>query len=103
MQIIQELKQGTPRFQVKEDGSETVEYKPPTSKELRAARALEALIAQLEGLNRANQTLVQQLQQAEFAIRSFSQQVAELRENAEKLKSTTENKNTENIDSKNSS
>lgn len=41
--IYQELLQGTPVFKVHDDGTETVEYKPPTSKELRAAREIERL------------------------------------------------------------
>jgi hypothetical protein len=52
--IYDELMQGTPIFRVKDDGSETIEVKPPTSKEIRAARHIAALTNQLDGLSRAN-------------------------------------------------
>ena len=41
MNFIQQLTQGTPKFTTSEDGSETMELRPPTVKELRAARELE--------------------------------------------------------------
>jgi len=63
MQIIQELRAGTVHFSVLPKGTEGFSTRPPTQLNLRAARALEELIQVLQGLERANQTLTQQLQQ----------------------------------------
>lgn len=57
MGIIQELLQGSPKFTYGENGEEYVEYRPPTSKELRAARHIEQTHKSLEGLAKAFQTL----------------------------------------------
>lgn len=72
MQIIQELKTGTPIFKVLEDGTETVELKPPTSKELRAARALESLHHQLQGMARSLESLQRQLETVENYLKIYS-------------------------------
>lgn len=57
MQIIQELTSPIPRFEVKEDGTEVVTYKAPTSLNIRAANTIKSLVQQLEGLTRAYQSL----------------------------------------------
>lgn len=65
MQIIQQLRAGTVHFGIQPDGTEGFSTRPPTSLNLQAARALEELLQVCEGLERANQTLVTQLQQTE--------------------------------------
>jgi len=57
MSIIEELRGGTFKSIVKEDGTETVEGHPPTSLALRAANTIKAQQAQLEGLSRAYKSL----------------------------------------------
>ena len=68
MQIVQQLRAGTVHFGVQADGSEGFSTRPPTSLSLQAARALEELIQVCQGLERANQTLAQQLQQTETEL-----------------------------------
>jgi len=63
MQIIQQLRAGTVHFQANTDGAESFATRPPTSLNLQAARALEELLQVCQGLERANQTLAQQLNQ----------------------------------------
>jgi len=63
MQIIQQLRAGTVHFQVQPDGTEGFTTRPPTSLNLQAARALEELLQVCQGLERANQTLANQLNQ----------------------------------------
>ena len=65
MQIIQQLRAGTVHFGIQPDGTEGFSTKPPTGLNLQAARALEELLQVCQGLERANQTLVTQLQQTE--------------------------------------
>ena len=65
MQIIQQLRAGTVHFQVQPDGSEGFSTRPPSSLNLQAARALEELLQVCQGLERANQTLANQLNQTE--------------------------------------
>lgn len=65
MQIIQQLQAGTTHFQVQPDGSEQLVTRAPTSLNLQASRALEELLQVLQGLERANQTLQQQLNQTQ--------------------------------------
>lgn len=55
--IYDELTAGSVKFIVAEDGTEQIERHPPTSKDLRAARALKSLVDQLNGLTQANQQL----------------------------------------------
>jgi len=63
MQIIQQLRAGTVHFQANTDGGESFVTRPPSSLNLQAARALEELLQVCQGLERANQTLAQQLNQ----------------------------------------
>jgi chromosome segregation ATPase len=63
MSIIDELLSGTVKFTVQEDGTETIERRPPTSLAIRAANTIKSLAEQLEGLNRVNQTLFTQYNQ----------------------------------------
>lgn len=63
MQIIQQLRAGTVHFQVNTDGTESFATRPPTHLNLQAARVLEELLQACNGLERANQTLAQQLDQ----------------------------------------
>lgn len=65
MQIIQQLRAGTVHFGVQPDGTEGFSTRPPTGLNLQAARALEELLQVCQGLERANQTLANQLQQTE--------------------------------------
>ena len=65
MQIIQQLRAGTVHFGIQPDGTEGFSTRPPTGLNLQAARALEELLQVCQGLGRANQTLVTQLQQTE--------------------------------------
>lgn len=60
MSIIDELLAGTMKFQVQEDGTETIERRPPTSLAIRAANAIRNIAAQYEGLERAHTTLLKQ-------------------------------------------
>lgn len=62
MQIIQELTEPQKIFRVQEDGSETVEYKAPTSLQLRAARTIQELIQVIQGLERSLNTQNQNVQ-----------------------------------------
>lgn len=45
-----ELLQGTQKFIVQEDGSETIEVRPPTARDLRAGRELKAMHEQLNNI-----------------------------------------------------
>lgn len=63
MQIIQQLRAGTVHFEVQPDGTESFVTRPPSNLNLQAARALEELLQVCQGLERANQTLAQQLNQ----------------------------------------
>lgn len=45
-----ELMQGTQKFIVQEDGSETIELRPPTARDLRAGRELKAMHEQLNNI-----------------------------------------------------
>lgn len=63
MQIIQELRAGTVHFGTQPDNTEGFSTRPPTSLNLKAARAIEAFVQVTQGLERANQTLAQQLEQ----------------------------------------
>lgn len=56
MQIIQQLSQPKPHFVVQSDGTETVDWRPPTALDLRAARTIQELVLKLQGLERAIQT-----------------------------------------------
>jgi hypothetical protein len=53
MQIIQELMSPQKVFKMNEDGTETVEYRPPTSLQLRAARQIQQLVEVIRGLETA--------------------------------------------------
>jgi hypothetical protein len=66
--IYDELMQGTPIFKVQEDGTETIEWRPPTSKELRAANAIKATLEQYNGLLRALETTQRQVAELQKAI-----------------------------------
>lgn len=57
MSIVDELYAGTIKFEVREDGTEVVHRKPPTSLAIRAANTIKNLQAQLDGLARAYQSL----------------------------------------------
>ena len=59
--IIAELREGSVKFKVQEDGTETYERRPPTSKDLRAATSISNLVAKLEGLARAYNSLGSEL------------------------------------------
>jgi hypothetical protein len=65
MSLIQELKEGTLKITVNDDGTESIERRPPTSLALRAANALTATINQLEGLSRAYNSLEVQFKKLE--------------------------------------
>ena len=65
MQIIQQLRAGTVHFQVQPDGTEGFTTRSPSSLNLQAARVLEELLQVCQGLERANQTLAQQLDQTQ--------------------------------------
>ena len=55
-----ELMQGTTKFIVQEDGTETVEVRPPTARDLRAGRGLKGLHEQLNNvMNAFNQLQAQ--------------------------------------------
>lgn len=60
MQIYDELMNGTISYQVKEDGSETQITHPPTSKDLRAARAIMHLSHQVQVLTEYSSNLQNQ-------------------------------------------
>ena len=45
-----ELMQGTTKFIVQEDGSETIEARPPTARDLRAGRELKVMHEQLNNI-----------------------------------------------------
>lgn len=60
MSIIDELMAGTVKFQVREDGAETTERRPPTALSIRAANTIKSISAQYEGLERAYNTLIKQ-------------------------------------------
>lgn len=55
--IYDELMAGSLKFSVAEDGTEQIERRPPTSKDLRAARGLQSLSTQLNQLGIAYQQL----------------------------------------------
>lgn len=63
MQIIQELRAGTVHFGVDETGNENFSTRPPTALNLKASRVIEELVQVAQGLERANQTLAEQLEQ----------------------------------------
>ena len=65
MQIIQELRAGTVHYSTQSESGEGFTTKPPTHLNLRAARALEELLQVTQGLERANQTLAEQLTQTQ--------------------------------------
>jgi hypothetical protein len=51
--IRQELLRGRSKFNVQEDGTETVTYLPPTALDIRAARSIEEQLNVRQGLERA--------------------------------------------------
>lgn len=55
--ILEELKQGSIYFSNDGNGNEHITRRPPSTKDLRAARAIEELNAKFEGLLRAYHTL----------------------------------------------
>lgn len=95
MQIIQELRAGTVHFQAQPDGSESFTTKPPTSLNLRASRVIEELVQALQGLERSNQTLADQLQQTEQELNAQRNLVQKLLADAEQLRAGTVSANTE--------
>lgn len=62
MQIIEELTGPQKIFKVESDGSETVEYRAPTSLQLRAARTIQELVQVIQGLERSLHTQNQNVQ-----------------------------------------
>lgn len=60
MSIVDELLNGTVKFIVQEDGTETIERRPPTALAIRAANTIRKMAEELRGLNEANQTLFRQ-------------------------------------------
>lgn len=61
--LYEALTQGTPHFKVQDDGTETVEHRPPTTLHLHAARHIKALTDQLNQLGVAHTQLQQHYQQ----------------------------------------
>lgn len=61
--IYEQLTQGTAIFKVQEDGTETVEHKPPTTLHLQAARMIKQQHDQLQQLGQAHIQLQQHYQQ----------------------------------------
>jgi len=95
MQIIQELRAGTVHFSVLPEGTEGFSTRPPTQLNLRAARALEELIQVLQGLERANQTLTQQLQQNTQELNAQRSLLQKFMTDAEQSSAGTVRTNTE--------
>lgn len=52
MSIEQELRQGTVKFTVQEDGTETIERRPPTARDIRAANEIARLRFLVDSLSR---------------------------------------------------
>lgn len=68
-QLLKELREGTTYFS-NENGEEVLTRRPPTVKEMRAARAIEELIGVCQGLERANATLQHLLNQAQEELQT---------------------------------
>lgn len=81
--IYDQLTQPTPQFTVHDDGTETVSYRPPTSLQLQAARAIKDLHTQL-----------QQLSVAHNQLQHFYQQLSNEHETTKQQLSTLQNANT---------
>ena len=67
-----ELMQGTQKFIVQEDGSETIELRPPTQRDLRAGRELKTLHEQLNNIMIAYNQLQAQHQALVQAVESHN-------------------------------
>jgi hypothetical protein len=95
MQIIQQLRAGTVHFGIQPDGTEGFSTRPPSSLNLQAARALEELVQVCQGLERANQTLLQQLQQTETDFNAQRSLLQKFMADAEQLSAGAVPKHTE--------
>ncbi len=66
----------TPIFKVQDDGTETVDWKPPTARDYQAQREFEQLAAVCQGLERAVQTAAHEITKMEELVALY-QSVAE--------------------------
>lgn len=89
MSIIKELRDGTVKISVNEDGSEAITRLPPTALSIRAANTIASLNSQLEGLARAYQSLELQ----------FNRNIEEFQKLYEKCSMVSEHVASEGIDS----
>lgn len=94
MQIIQQLRAGTVHFQTDANNNENFVTRPPTSLNLQAARAIEELVQVCQGLERANQTLVQQITQTENELNAQRGLLQKLLADAELTRTGTVDTNT---------
>ena len=85
-----ELMQGTQKFIVQEDGSETIELRPPTARDLRAGRELKAMHEQLNNIMIAYNQLQAQHQALVQAVEAHN------------VKNTTTSEGVNNVDTGNS-
>ncbi len=75
--LYEQLTQGTAHFKVQEDGTETVEHRPPTQLHLQAARAIKQLTDQLNHLGLAHNQLQQHYQELLQNYEQLQQQVTQ--------------------------
>lgn len=92
-----ELMQGTTKFIVQEDGSETIEARPPTARDLRAGRELKVLHEQLNNIMIAYNQLQAQHQALQENHTALVQAVE-----AHNAKNTTTTEGVNNVDTGNS-
>ena len=85
-----ELMQGTQKFIVQEDGSETIELRPPTARDLRAGRELKAMHEQLNNIMIAYNQLQAQHQALVQAVEAHN------------VKNTTTSEGVNNVEAGNS-
>lgn len=85
--LYEALTQGTATFKVQEDGTETVEHRPPTTLHLQAARHIKQLTDQLNQLSVAHtqlqqhyQQLLEHTQQLDWQVNNLKNQLNEKNE-----------------------
>ena len=66
----------TPIFKVQDDGTETVDWKPPTARDYQTQRQFDQLVAGYQGMERAVQTAANEIAKMEELIALY-QSVAE--------------------------
>lgn len=61
----------TPIFKVQDDGTETVDYKPPTARDYQAQRYLEQLVATVQGMERVLKTTASEVAKLEELVELY--------------------------------